>query len=290
MQPMPYGSWPSRWSAADAAAASRDFAELRAGLGGLLWLQFDPQEAGCSLWLRREGEPQRLTPPGRSVRSRVYEYGGGAFCVVGDGVVLVDEADQQLYRLGVAAGSAPEALTARSHCRYGDLQFAPAWNAVLAVEESREQERVIHRLVGLGLADGTRRVLAEGADFYAAPRLSADGCRLAWIEWDRPELPWTATRLCLAGVDAEGVIGPAVTLAGAAGDESVQQPCFVADGQLTCLTDCAGWWQPWAEQGGQWHPAPEAGHPVDNGAALSGTDTAGWSEPRPMAETDHAPA
>jgi len=289
-EPLPCGDWRSRWSAGDAAAASRDFAELRAGLGGLLWLQFDPQEAGCSLWLWREGAARRLTPPGRSVRSRVYEYGGGAFCVVGDGVVLVDEADQQLYRLGVAAGSVPEALTARCHCRYGDLQFAPAWNAVLAVEESREQDRVIHRLVGLGLADGTRRVLAEGADLYGAPRLSDDGRRLAWIEWDRPELPWTATRLCLAAVLADGSLGEREVLAGVAGDDSLQQPTFTDDGRLTCLSDRTGWWQPWAERGGQWHPAPGAGDPVDNGAALSTTGTAGWSEPRLMAEADHAPA
>ncbi|MFD2407777.1 prolyl oligopeptidase family serine peptidase [Azorhizophilus paspali] len=163
-----------------------------------------------------------------------------------------------------------------------------------------------HRLVALSLHDGTHRVLAEGADFYAAPRLSADGRRLAWIEWDRPELPWTATRLCLAGVDAEGVIGPAVTLAGATGDDSLQQPTFTDDGRLICLSDRAGWWQPWAERGGQWHPAPGAGHPaenadavfhttfeverrVDNGVALS-TSGVDWSEPRPLAAADHASA
>ena len=315
---MPCGDWPSSWSAEQAAAASRDFAELRAGLGGLLWLAFDPAEAGCSLWLWRDGVAQRLSAAGLSVRSRVYEYGGGAFCVLADGVALVDEGDQQVYRLEVGADGLAgrlRALTARPDCRYGDLHFAPAWQAVLAVEESREAGAVVHRLVSLSLVDGSRRILAEGGDFYAAPRLSPDGRALAWIEWDRPELPWTASRLCRAAVLDNATLGPSEVLAGAEGDASLQQPCFDADGALTCLSDCGGWWQPWREQGGrsqmptdtcaatraagpsrasraQEHrpgggPPTRAAQPVwrvDNGAGGY------WSEPQPMACADHAPA
>lgn len=296
-QPLPCGDWPSAWSAEQAAAASRDFAELRAGHGGLLWLQFDPAEAGCSLWLWRAGTARRLTAPGLSVRSRVYEYGGGAFCVTDDGVALVSEADQQLYHLPLASDGTPgewHTLTARPDCRYGDLHHAPCWRAVLAVEESRESGVVRHRLVALGLADGTRRVLAEGADFYSAPRVSADGRWLVWIEWDRPELPWTATRLCRAQVAADGTPGAREVVAGVAGDESLQQPAFSADGRLTCLSDRDGWWRPWAEQGVCWQvvgldgarysPLPPAGE----GDTLSAAS--GWSAPRLMAKADHAPA
>lgn len=283
----PCGDWPSAWSAEQAAAASRDFAELRTGFGGLLWLEFDPREAVCSLWLWRAGAARRLTAPGFSVRSRVYEYGGGAFCVTDAGVALVGEADQQVQLLAVAADGTPGALTALgtdADCRYGDLQHAPAWRAVLAVEERREHGAVMHRLVSLALADGARRVLAEGADFYAAPRLSADGRSLAWIEWDRPELPWTRTRLCRAAVAADGSLGAFEVVAGAAGDESLQQPAFAADGTLTCLSDRAGWWQPWSEQDGEWLPVDWPG--VGKAAPLS-TD---WGQPRPMAKADHAPA
>jgi dipeptidyl aminopeptidase/acylaminoacyl peptidase len=124
----------------------------------------------------------------------------------------------------------------------------------------------VHRLVSLSQADGSRRVLAEGADFYAAPRLSDDGRALAWIEWDRPELPWTSTRLCRAAVLNNATLGPGEVLAGAEGDESLQQPQFAADDRLTCLSDRGGWWQPWAEQGGRLRAV------------------------QPMAEADHAPA
>ena len=82
---LPYGFWPSDWSAEAAAAASRDFAELRAGQGGLFWIEYDPAEGRCSLWFWQAGQACCVTPAGYSVRSRVYEYGGGAFCLTGQG-------------------------------------------------------------------------------------------------------------------------------------------------------------------------------------------------------------
>lgn len=250
----PYGLW----SAAQAAAASRDFAELHAAHDVLLWVEFDPQQARCGLFFQRDGVRCELTPPGFSVRSRVYEYGGGACCATPDGAAFVNEADQQLYLVGCAmrteaacavtgahgapygsgVDEAPRALTARPHCRYGDLSFVAAWQALLAVEESHEPGGVIHRLVRIGL-DGARRVLVEGADFYAGPQASADGTQLAWIEWDRPQQPWSATRLCRRRGD-----GAAQVLAGAGADQSLQQPRFAADGRLWVLSDRAGWWQP----------------------------------------------
>ena len=126
----PYGFWPSAWSSSDAAAASRDFAELRVGLGGVLWSQFDPADGRTCLWLCRADQAQCLTPAAFSLRSRVYEYGGGAFCVGDSGVAFVNESDQQLYWQDLAAP--PRALTARADCRYGDLQFDLQRQAVLA--------------------------------------------------------------------------------------------------------------------------------------------------------------
>ncbi|WP_412071959.1 TolB family protein, partial [Pseudomonas fluorescens] len=173
------------FSAARAVAAGVDFAELQLGRHGLFWNEYRPEDAACRIWQWRDGQAHCLTPPGFSVRSRVYEYGGGAFCLTDDGVVFVNDADQQLYRQSLTGE--PEALTS-NECRYGDLQFADG--RVLAVEENRDR----HRLVAIDLLDGARHVLAEGADFYAAPTLSPDARRLAWIEWRRPEQPWTATR------------------------------------------------------------------------------------------------
>jgi len=222
------------FSASQAVAAGMDFAELQLGANGLFWNEYRPEDAACRIWYWRDGVAKCLTPNGFSVRSRVYEYGGGAFCLTPDGVVFVAEADQQLYRQTL--DGSPEALTS-GDCRYGDLHCA--FGQVLAVEEQHDQ----HRLVAIDLADGARRVLAEGADFYAAPTLSPDGQRLAWIEWSRPHQPWTSTRLMVA----DGDFSAPRCVAGDQVEESIQQPRFDAEGRLYCLTDRGGFWQPWVE-------------------------------------------
>ncbi|UVK93257.1 S9 family peptidase [Pseudomonas atacamensis] len=233
------------FSAAQAVAAGTDFAELQLGAHGVFWNEYRPEDAACRIWHCRDGVAKRLTPEGFSVRSRVYEYGGGAFCLTPDGVVFVNEADQQMYRQ--ALDGEPVALTS-TDCRYGDLQFAAG--RVLAVEEQQDR----HRLVAIDLATGTRQVLAEGADFYASPTLSPDGQRLAWIEWSRPHQPWTSTRLMVAEDD----FSAPRCIAGEQIEESIQQPRFDADGRLYCLTDRGGYWQPWVETTDGLHALPSA--------------------------------
>lgn len=84
-------------SAAQAVAAGIDFAELQLGPLGLFWNEYRPADGACRIWHWRDGKAHCLTPDGFSVRSRVYEYGGGSFCLSDDGVLFVNEADQQLY-------------------------------------------------------------------------------------------------------------------------------------------------------------------------------------------------
>ncbi|MGN8344986.1 alpha/beta hydrolase family protein [Pseudomonas sp. SMV71] len=244
------------FSAAQAVAAGTDFAELQLGPLGLFWNEYRPEDGACRIWHWQNHQARCLTPDGFSARSRVYEYGGGSFCLSDDGVLFVNEADQQLYHQSLA-DPLPVALTT-GDCRYGDLSFA--FGQVLAVEEQANR----HRLVSIGLVDHQWHVLAEGADFYASPILSPDGQRLAWVEWSRPHQPWTATRLMLAERNASGWSEPRC-VAGKGDGESIQQPRFDAANRLYCLTDRAGYWQPWV-------------------ASTSGL------EPLPAAEADHAPA
>ncbi|MBP5955946.1 S9 family peptidase [Pseudomonas anatoliensis] len=236
------------FSAAQAVAAGMDFAELQLGANGLFWNEYRPEDAACRIWHWRDGVAKCLTPTGFSVRSRVYEYGGGAFCLTPDGVVFVNEADQQLYRQTL--DGLPEALTS-GECRYGDVNFADG--QILAVEENGDQ----HRLVAIALADGTRSLVAEGADFYAAPTISPNGQRMAWIEWSRPHQPWTSTRLMVAERSGQSISAPRC-VAGDAIEESIQQPRFDAKGQLYCLTDRAGFWQPYVESMDGFQPLPSA--------------------------------
>ncbi|QGZ64794.1 alpha/beta hydrolase family protein [Paraburkholderia acidisoli] len=236
----------ARITADQAVAAGKDYAELAASERGVFWTQFDPADSATRIFHVPSGEPgaapRCLTPDGFSVRGRVYEYGGGAFCVAGDTLVFVNEKDQRLYRQAIDGDThAPLALTPAGR-RYGDLRAHR--DHVLAVEEDGDT----HRIVAIALEDGAREVLAEGGDFYAAPCLheTREGtARLVWIEWQRPHQPWTSTQLRERVRDARGAWSSPRTLAGGDRIEALQQPQFDAHGALWCLTDRAGYWQPW---------------------------------------------
>ncbi len=245
---------PEPLSAAEAVAAGIDFAELQVNAHGVFWIQLHPEDGMCRLWRWHAGQAHCLTAPGFSVRSRVYEYGGGAFCLAADSAIFVNDRDQQLYRQPLD-DSAPQALTQEQR-RYGGLSFAHG--QVLAVEE----EGAVHRIVALSLPAGERQVLAEGADFYAAPVVSVDGRRLAWVEWQRPHQPWTSSRLMSAARGDDGQWSAPRCIAGHHDDQSLQQPRFDAQGVLQCLSDRNGFWQPWGESGSGFVPLPavEADH------------------------------
>ncbi len=252
-------------------AAGRDFAELALSEAGLFWNEFRPEEGGCRLYHWHNGHAQLVTPPEISVRSRVYEYGGGSFCAGPDALFFVNERDQQLYRQPLTKQAAPVLLSAGGY-HYGGLAYHRG--QVLAVEECPGQPYPSHRLVAFEGASGERSVLAEGADFYAAATLSPAGDRLAWVEWSRPELPWTRTRLMCAQRERNGKWSRPTCIAGQEEAESLQQPRFDAQGRLGCLSDRNGYWQPWAEQASGWAPLPA--EPGDHAAAPWQLGPATW--------------
>src|SRR5690606_17587616 len=130
----PAGYWHSDFSAADAVAAGTDYADLTCDEQRVVWVEFLPS-AGLSAAVQwTGGAVRRLTPPGYSVRSRVYEYGGGALCLAGDSLVFVNEADQQLYRQTLDDLACIQ-LSFAADCRYGGLVFDPLRQRVIAVEE-----------------------------------------------------------------------------------------------------------------------------------------------------------
>lgn len=101
-------------------------------------------------------------------------------------------------------------------------------------------------------ADGERwpTKLASGADFYMQPTWLPDGSRIAWIEWDHPNMPWDQTRLVTARVvETEGGIAAVdeeVWYDGAregSHDIAYFQPEFGPNGDyLAYVADSDGWW------------------------------------------------
>lgn len=241
---LPYGAWPSPIRIEDLLGDSVRLGEPWIDGDEIYWIESRPAEAGRSVLVRRaaDGTTEDVTHAPFDVRTSVHEYGGGSYTVAGGTVVFSNRADGRLYRLD-PGGAEPQPITPEGAYRYADLRFDPGRRRFLAVREDHTGDgQAVAAIVEVPL-DGERspRVLVEGPDFLAAPRLSPDGTRLAWLEWDHPEMPWDSTRLRIAPVRSDGYLDPSDLAAGGL-DESIVQPEWSPDGVLHLVSDRSGWW------------------------------------------------
>jgi dipeptidyl aminopeptidase/acylaminoacyl peptidase len=239
-----YGTWRSPITAEAITAGQVGLAEPRLDRGSAYWLEARPQEAGRTVLVRRspQGEREDLTPAPFNVRTRVHEYGGGAYAVRDRVVVASNFVDQRLYRI---ANGGAEPLTPQSggQVRYADLEPDRARGRLLAVrEDHRAPGEATNTIVAVPLSGGNEgSVLIDGHDFFSSPRLSPDGRRLAWLSWDHPDMPWDATRLWSAEIHADGGLRDMRLVAGGA-REAIVQPAWSPDNRLYFISDRSGWW------------------------------------------------
>ena len=241
----PYGSWSSPFDAASVASSGRRLAAPAiAEDGAIWWAEGRPEEGGRVVLMRRapEGEPETVTPDGFNVRTRVHEYGGGAWRLAAPDLVLfVDFESQRLHRQRL--GEEPVAVSPEpaepGALRYADMRLAPGGRTVVCVRERDAEPEPVNEIVALSLEGGEEpRVLASGRDFYASPRISADGGWLAWICWDHPNMPWDGTELWVAPFEDPGE----ERLVAGGAEESIFQPEWGPDGRLHFASDRDGWW------------------------------------------------
>ncbi|HAQ59630.1 MAG TPA: S9 family peptidase [Microbacterium sp.] len=251
---LPYGTWPSPITASEVTASSPRVEGARFVADEVWWGETMPQERGRTAILRRsiadvvdqqteaDATADVVLPAPWSARSRVHEYGGGAWTADESGALsFVEQSDQRVWHL--VPGERPRALTPElPGTRFGDLTWSGG--RLLAVRETDRENgspaRDIVEIVSLtNDTDATEsiRSLATGFDFVAYPRLSPDGRRLAFIGWNHPDMPWDATRLVVLDL----ATGTAGGVAGGPG-ESVLQPEWTGPDELTYATDRTGRW------------------------------------------------
>ena len=239
---LPYGLWPSPITPGGMAGGTR--------LSDLAW----DSDSQTLVWLEGRGDqnvlvaqvgddaPRDLTT-GLSVRARVG-YGGGDFGVAGCTAYFAEASSGRLYRQPLAAGAATPLTPAFGHAAAPVISPDGRW--LLYVH-------TVDRVDRLAIVDTAGacwpQIVAEGADFYMQPRWSRDGTRVAWIEWDHPQMPWDGTRLRVAAVRPPATdgglptLGAARTLAGDT-DTAIFQPEFAPDGRsLAYISDTSGWGQ-----------------------------------------------
>lgn len=238
-----HGGWPSPLDAATVVAASVGFGDVRVGVTGTWWSEARPTEGG-RVAIVRDGLD--VLPAPWSVRTRVHEYGGGAWWLGSDDTLFfVAWADQRLWRLDAGAAQ-PTAITpvpATEHAlRYADGVVTPDGRSVLVVREDHSDPADVRNEIVELPADGSGapRVLVAGRDFVAAPRVDPSGTLVCWLAWDHPAMPWDAAELWVGRRTTAGLTD--VRRVAGGGDEAIVQPEWAANGDLLFCSDRTDVW------------------------------------------------
>lgn len=239
-----YGSWRSPITSDLIVSSSIGLRTVAWAGETLYWLEGRPQEKGRNVLMRKneDGSEQDITPAAFNVRSRVHEYGGGAFLITDDETVYFsNDGDRRVYVQKKDA--APQVLTPENQRRYADFILDGANNRLICVSEDHAGvgHEPKNEIVAIALNSGDVSVLVEGNDFYTSPRLSPDGKTLAWVSWDHPDMPWDNAQLWVAEIQANGALEEKKLIAGGT-EESVVEPRWSPDGTLYFSSDRSGYW------------------------------------------------
>lgn len=239
-----YGFWKSPLTSDLVVKESLRIGEPSIDDGAVYWLEGRPAEKGRSVLVRADPDGARadISPHPFNVRTRVHEYGGGAYAVDRGVVFFSNFGDQRIYK--VSSGSAPEPLTPERPWRYADAAVDRRRGRLLAVREDHSDPsgEPVNAIAAIACEPGVEQnILASGADFYSNPRLSPDGRRMCWLEWRHPNMPWDGVELRTAEFAPDGSLSARRKVAGGP-QESIFQPEWSPSGELFFVSDRNGFW------------------------------------------------
>ena len=170
--------------------------------------------------------------------SKVHEYGGIAYTVLGNYLYFVNSSDQRIYSLDLSNPSGdPKPFTPKNKLRYADLVPDKKHNRIITVCEDHSNPTSIKNFIaGLNL-EGSLEInpMVTGSDFYAYPRLNKECSKICWIQWNHPNMPWDKTELWSG--NNEQNISSKKCIIGNKTSESIIQPYWSNNNEITYVSD-----------------------------------------------------
>jgi dipeptidyl aminopeptidase/acylaminoacyl peptidase len=258
----PYGEWRSPITTDMLVTKNISFSSPQLDGADTYWIEGRPSEGGRNVIVRRRGGRARdMIAPPFNARTRVHEYGGGAYLARGGDIIFSHFLNQRPYL--VRPGGKPQLIGSTSEpistdivsangLRFASYERDERRNRLIAVAEAHldGQQEPRNAISAIDLATGEVTTLVDGNDFYACPTLSPNGKQLAWLAWDHPNMPWDSTELWLAELDARGATKQKRLIAGGS-DLSILQPRWSPEGELTFISEATGWWNLYALRRGK---------------------------------------
>lgn len=156
-----------------------------------------------------------ITPAPFNLRTKINEYGGKPFWVLGDQIYFSNHLDQRIYRQNIdleqGLTNDPVVVTPESKSNqsrmYADLvDCAPDW--MLAIVETSfddHSKENCHSIQAFSKESNRFKIseLVTGASFYSNLVISNDRSKVAWVQWDHPDMPWDETQLWVADISID---------------------------------------------------------------------------------------
>ena len=269
----PFGLWPSPITPALIGQKAR-FDDVQWTDDGetLLWVEGRSDRSMVSAM--RSGDARRDISGDLVVRGGVG-YGGGEMTTAGQRVFFAEKGGQ-LYCVDL------------DHDR--PRPVTPMFGAVASPAVSPDGRWVAYvwtdgdtDLLALGDTSGSEWPvqLARGADFYMQPAWHPSGNRLAWIEWNHPNMPWDGTLLKLANLNGTPPRVAESTVIAGDSDTPVAEPRFSPDGKYLSYIIASGEWEDLVllnlETGQRRVLVHGEGFHLTQPAWVQGTHNYGWS-------------
>ena len=223
----PYGMWPSPITPSLLGRKIR-LNDVQWDSDGktLVWAE---GRSGTGVLVAKTGDDAERDLTGDIPVRPTLGYGGGEFNVSAKRAVFASKG--RLYEVPIEKGLARPLIPA-----FGEL-------AAPAISPDGEQLLYVHSYEGqdalvIASSDGENfpQKVAQGADFYMQPSWHPRGEKIAWVEWDHPQMPWDGTRLMLSDFKTQ-------TCLTGGEDTPVFQPEFSPDGRYLSYIALDGEWE-----------------------------------------------
>ncbi|EYC04575.1 hypothetical protein Y032_0087g2090 [Ancylostoma ceylanicum] len=239
-----YGSWISTITPDLFAKGNcKAICELQTVEEGVFWVEQSATTGKRELYYQ-SAQPSAARvrwAPEQSVQNCVHEYGGGSFIPLKDCVVYSTVE-------GVFSQTSPDAApiqlanASEKKLRYAD--FTASDTHIYCVNEAHLQPGVDpeNRLISIDRETKEQKLVASGADFYASPRVSPDGKRLVWMQWNHVNMPWDETSIHMAVLHEDGTATNEVVIKDGTGKEiNYYCPNWLED-KLLMVNDSSNFW------------------------------------------------
>ncbi len=192
----------------------------------LIWVE---GRSGYGVLVAKTGDDAERDLTGDIPVKPTLGYGGGEFTARANRAIFASGG--RLYQIPLEHGLA-QPITPN----FGQLAspvISPNNQQVLYVHSYEGKDAIV--IADLNGGNFPKKV-AQGADFYMQPVWHPGGEKIAWVEWDHPQMPWDGTRLVLSDLKESKV------LAGN-NDTPIFQPEFSPDGRYLSYIAQDGEWE-----------------------------------------------